>query len=224
MTSEAIGQGRVHHSGGADGAGEPALGIAADPRSAAHARPPRRRRPPRPRPGRIYVRTFFAAFLTFLPLCLTSALPWSALPSASSRFLPVTFPAASFTFPLAFSPVCLAFLSVAIAAPSSVGRSRRSADSMECPTSRKHNHNVSTRRRGIRTARSRSGGRPRRHPIRLEGKTCPLPCFGKVSARHLGGLDHASVRQEAMRSRSGVNPWATPQRTAWVRLATSILR
>lgn len=38
------------------------------------------------------------------------------------------------------------------------------------------------------------------------------------------GLNHASVRQEAMRSRSGVNPWATPQRTAWVRLATSILR
>src|SRR6185503_12980821 len=73
--------------------------------------------PPGHTPGRIYVLTFFAAFLTFLPLCLTSALPWSALPSASSRFLPVTFPAASFTFPLAFSPVCLAFLSVAIAGP-----------------------------------------------------------------------------------------------------------
>ncbi len=36
--------------------------------------------------------------------------------------------------------------------------------------------------------------------------------------------DHVSMRQEAMRLRSGVNPCETPQRTAWVRLATSILR
>src|SRR6185437_16360477 len=115
--------------------------------------------PPGHTPGRIYVLTFFAAFLTFLPLCLTSALPWSALPSASSRFLPVTFPAASFTFPLAFSPVCLAFLSVAIAGPLFGGRSRRSADSVECPTSPKHNH---TRRRtiggcGVPERRTRQG-------------------------------------------------------------------
>src|SRR6478752_10485111 len=82
--------------------------------AAAHAAPlgcARSRGRGRGSPGGIYVLTFFAAFLTFLPLCLTSALPCSALPSASSRFLPVTFPAASLTFPLAFSPVCLGFLS-----------------------------------------------------------------------------------------------------------------
>src|SRR6185369_15739687 len=91
--------------------------------------------PPGHTPGRIYVLTFFAAFLTFLPLCLTSALPWSALPSASSLFLPVTFPAASLTFPLAFSPVFLAFLSVAIAAPLFGWSESAQRRLQECPTS-----------------------------------------------------------------------------------------
>jgi hypothetical protein len=62
-----------------------------------------------------------AASLTFSPACFTSAVVWSALPSASSRSLPTAFPAVSLALPLVSWTLFFALSEVLTTVPFLVG-------------------------------------------------------------------------------------------------------
>src|SRR5271166_4109518 len=73
------------------------------------------------RPARVnpagYGFRLWPASLTFSPACFTSALVWSATPSASSRSLPTALPAASLALPLVSCTLFLALSEVLTTVP-----------------------------------------------------------------------------------------------------------